>query len=453
MGKRDTEFFRRNFAGKVVLFGSKLDLEDLKMTSKRFAAAPRPRTTERCASPAASEATPAHGLIDGVFVQATAVNNLVRREAIVELGDGSRWLVALTGAAIGSAAALTLTPGGVAVSFLLLCAAAGTAGAIALHGLVALPVVEFCLAGGVAIVGTTVFRLFVTDKDKRLLRRNFEFYLAPAVVDRMANSGKPPRLGGEQRDVTIFFSDLAQFSALSETMSPPDVVDMMNRYLSAMTDVIEAEGGFVDKYVGDAIIAVFGAPLDDARHAEHAVRAALACCERLETLNAESSTTNAPLLAHRIGLNSGRAVVGNIGSKRRFNYTVMGDAVNLASRLERANRFFGTSIVASENTVALAGPTIVWRELDLVRVKGRAEAVRIFEPIALSGGETADRIACAERYREGLSLWRAGDFAAAAGTFARFADVDPPSARFLGRSRTMAQDPPPENWDPVSTLG
>ena len=174
LGKGDTEFFRRNFGGRVVLFGSKLELEDLKMTSKRFASAPRPTTTERCVSAAASEAPPAHGLIDGVFVQATAVNNLVRREAVTELGDGSRWLLALTGAAMGSAAALTLTPAGAAVSFLFLCAAAGAGAAIALFGLVALPVVEFCLAGAVAIVGTTIFRLFVTDKDKRLLLRNLK---------------------------------------------------------------------------------------------------------------------------------------------------------------------------------------------------------------------------------------------------------------------------------------
>ncbi len=453
LGKGDTEFFRRNFAGKVVLFGSKLDLEDLKMTSKRFATAPRPQTTERCVSPAASEAPPAHGLIDGVFVQATAVNNLMRREAITELGDAPRWLFAVAGAAVGSAAAMTLTPAAAAVSFLLLCAAAGAGGAIALYGLVALPVVEICLAGVVAMIGTTIFRLFVTDKDKRLLRHNFEFYLAPAVVERMANSVKPPQLGGETREVTILFSDLVQFSTLSETMSPPDVVDMMNRYLSAMTDVIEAGEGYVDKYVGDAIIAVFGAPLDDPRHAEHAVRAALACCERLEALNAESRVMNGPPLVHRIGLNSGRAVVGNIGSKRRFNYTVMGDAVNLASRLEGANRFFGSSIIASENTVALAGPTIAWRELDIVRVKGRTKAVRIFEPIALSGRETADQTDCAERYGEGLALWRAGDFAAAAAMFARFADADPPSARFLEKSKTMAREPPQENWDPVSTLG
>ena len=380
--KDDTNFFRRNFAGRVVLFGSNLDLEDLKLTSKRFAAAPRPAVTERCVSRALRTTQPARGLIDGVFVQATAVNNLLRREALVELGDGPRWLIAFAGAAIESAAALYLTPVGVGLSLLFLCGAAAALAAIALHFLVAAPVVEVCLAGLTAIIGTTVFRLFVTDRDKRALRRNFELYLAPAVVERIANSDKPPQLGGEQRDVTIFFSDLVTFSTLSETLAPHDVVDLMNRYLTAMTDVIEAEGGLIDKYIGDAILAVFGAPLDDPRHAERAVRAALACCGKLDALNAESRITNAPALAHRIGLNSGPAVVGNIGSKRRFNYTVMGDAVNLASRLEGANRYFGTSLVASEKTVILAKAQFVWRELDVIRVKGRAEAVRIFEPLA-----------------------------------------------------------------------
>ena len=149
-----------------------------------------------------------------MFVQATAVNNLLRREGVAELGDGRRWLVALTGAAIVSLAALTLAPVGVALSFLLLCAAAAAAAAIAMHHLVALPVVEFCLAGFIAIVGTIIFRLFVTDKDKRLLRRNFEFYLAPALIERMASPDKPPQLGGEQREVTIFLADVVQFSTL-----------------------------------------------------------------------------------------------------------------------------------------------------------------------------------------------------------------------------------------------
>jgi adenylate cyclase len=450
--KDDADFFRRNFAGKVVLLGSTLDLEDLKMTSKRFATASQPQTTARCVSNAVSAPPQARRSIDGVFVQATAINNLLRREAIFELGDGARWLLALAAAAVETLAAFTLTPIAVAFSFLLLCLVTVAATAIAFHNLIALPVVEVAIAGFAAIVATTVFRLFVTDKDKRLLRRNFEFYLAPAVIEKMASSNRPPALGGEQRDVSILFSDLVRFSTLSETMSPPDLVALVNRYLSEMTDIIEANGGLIDKYIGDAIVAVFGAPLDDRHHAESAVRAALACCKRLASLNAEGKAANVPALAHRIGVNSGPAIVGNIGSRRRFNYTVIGDSVNLASRLEGANRYFGTSIIASERTFALARASFAWRELDVVRVKGRNEAVRVYEPLALAGQETPDQVARAKSYREGLALWRARDFASAASAFARIAETDKSAAMFMNRAMVFELEPPREDWEPITGL-
>jgi adenylate cyclase len=451
--KGDLEFFRRNFADKVVLFGSKLDLEDLKMTSKRFMTSPRAQTVERCVLDAAAASPAARSSIPGVFVQAAAINNLLRREAIIELSDRARWLFALAGAAIGALAAISFTPVGVAFSFLFLCLVSAAATAIAFQHLIALPLLEVIAAAFAAIVATTVFRLFVADKDKRLLRRTFEFYLAPAVIEKMVRSNKPPALGGEMRDITILFSDLVRFSTLSEKMSPPDLVALMNRYLSEMTDIIETRGGYIDKYIGDAIVAVFGAPSDDPRHAENAVRAALDCCERLDALNAENKAANGPALAHRIGLNSGPAVVGNIGSRRRFNYSVIGDSVNLASRLEGANRHFGTAIVASESTVALTGASFVWRELDMVRVKGRDEPVRIYEPLAVSGQETANQIAGTKSYREGLVQWRAGNFAGAASLFARFAETDPPSAMFMKRAKTQALEPTPENWEPICTLG
>ena len=212
-------------------------------------------------------------------------------------------------------------------------------------------------------------------------------------------------------------------------------------------------GGLIDKYIGDAIVAVFGAPLDDPRHAERAVRAALTCCERLAALNAESKAQSSPALAHRIGINSGRAIVGNVGSRRRFNYTAIGDSVNLASRLEGANRYFGTSIIASEHTVSLARSAFLWRELDVVRVKGRAEPVHIYEPLAVAGRESADEIERAERYREGLELWRAGDFAGAAVAFGRVAEVDRPSAMLVKRADGLTSEPPGVAWEPITTLG
>jgi class 3 adenylate cyclase len=177
-----------------------------------------------------------------------------------------------------------------------------------------------------------------------------------------------------------------------------------------MTDLIEAHGGFVDKYFGDAIVAVFGAPLDDPHHATNAVRAALRCAAALGTLDRVTAALGAAV-RQRIGLNSGAALVGNIGSRRRFNYTVMGDVVNLASRLEGANKLYGTTVLASHTTDVLA----------------RAHA-----------------------YAEGLTRYRARDFAAAAEQFARVAAEDPPSALLLARVRELAREPPGPQWEPVT---
>ena len=168
-------------------------------------------------------------------------------------------------------------------------------------------------------------------------------------------------------------------------MSPPDLVALINTYLSAMSDIIEEHGGFVDKYIGDAIVGVFGAPVEDEDHAAHAVRAALACCGRLAELNATAAAFQGHELRHRIGLNSGDALVGNIGSGRRFNYTVIGDVVNLASRIEGANKYFGTSVLASEATMTLTGAKFSWREIDVVRVIGRVQPLRVYEPLAEAG--------------------------------------------------------------------
>ena len=226
----------------------------------------------------------------------------------------------------------------------------------------------------------------------------------------------------------------------------------MNEYLSAMTDIIEAHGGFVDKYIGDAIVAVFGAPLDDPDHAGNAVRAALQCAARLPELDRVQVAFAGRQVRQRIGLNTGEALVGNIGSHRRFNYTVMGDMVNLASRLESANRFYGTTIMASETTMAASGDAFVWREIDAIRVKGRAGAVTVFEPLAAAGEATPEQEACANAYAEGLARFRARDFVAAAEHFAPAASADPPSALFLQRAKELAQNPPGPDWQPINAL-
>nr|GAJ30883.1 adenylate cyclase 1 [Bradyrhizobium sp. DOA9] len=292
----------------------------------------------------------------------------------------------------------------------------------------------------------------LADRDERFLRKSFALYLAPEVIETMVASGKMPALGGELRNVTMFFSDLSGFSSIAETMTPGELVTLMNEYLSAMTDIIESHGGYVDKYIGDSIVAMFGAPADDPAHARNAVRAALNCHEKLAELNAGHPAFAGHGLSHRIGLNSGEAVVGNIGSRRRFNYTVMSDTVNVASRLEGANKYYGTAIMASETTMAQTGDSFAWRELDAIRVQGRGEPIRVFEPLAETGAESAEQAKVAAAYAEGLACWRAREFAKAAEAFGGVANIDPASARFAKRATVLTENPPPPDWTPVNTL-
>jgi len=451
--KEDKDFFRRHFAGRVVLVGTVLDVEDRKITSKRFATGIEGTRGERCALPVPPAGDRfVRDAISGVYLHATAVNNLIRREATTELGRVAAAVIGIVFALAVAAAALVLAPVAAALVFAgMTLAWTGTATAVFTQAL-ALPLLNPMIAGALALVLTVGYRFMVADKDKRLLRKSFALYLAPAVIEKMMASNTPPALGGESRTITIFFSDVAGFSSFSEKLTPNELVALMNEYLSAMTDIIEEHGGFVDKYIGDAIVGVFGAPLDDPRHAMHAVQAALKCRARLAELNETAAAFKGFKLGQRIGLNSGEALVGNIGSRRRFNYTVMGDAVNLASRLEGANKYFSSTIMASESTKALAGEGFAWRELDAIRVKGRAQPVKIYEPMAEAGQESPAQKAALAAYAEGLARWRARDFGGAMASFAATAAEDPPAAMFLERAKHYAYAPPGPEWEPVNTL-
>jgi adenylate cyclase len=452
--KGDSDFFRRAFADKVVLIATVLDVEDRQVTSKRFATSPENPTGLRCALPAPPPSTVfARDSIPGVYTHATAVNNLIRGDALVELGAIGRGAIAFSFAAITAAATLLL-PLFAAVPAFLAAASLWTFGAVLAftYSPLALPLIEPLLAGVVSLGATTGFRFLVADKSVRFLRKSFAFYLAPSVIEKMVAANKPPALGGETRNVTIFFSDIAGFSSIAEVLAPPELVHFMNEYLSAMTDIIQEQGGFVDKYIGDAIVAVFGAPLDDPNHAENAVSAALRCHDRLLKLNREPAEWQRFTLRQRIGLNSGDALVGNIGSRQRFNYTVMGDTVNVASRLEGANKYFGTTIMAAKSTFDRAATGFAWRELDSIRVQGRDEPVSIYEPLARHGAESPEQNVVAAAYGHALACWRRRDFAAAIAALAPVAAADPPSAILLWRAKKFLTHPPPPDWDDVNTL-
>jgi adenylate cyclase len=280
------------------------------------------------------------------------------------------------------------------------------------------------------------------------IRDAFAQYVAPEVVEELVRQPERLRLGGRRRVITAFFSDLQGFTALSEAMDPADLVALLNLVLGAQSDAIVAEGGIIDKYIGDAVVAIFGAPVARDDHAAASVRAALACQRWMTARNAEAVAEGRAPLRVRIGLNTGEAVVGNMGSAQRFDYTMLGDTVNLAARLEGTNAVYGTSILVGPGTREKVDD-VLFREVDAVRVKGRRQAVTLYEPVAPLEQVTPAQLAAVEAFHAALADWRAGDWAACArGLAPLVAAGDPVAATFQARIDAHGGAPPP-GWDPV----
>lgn len=453
----NTEYFTNHFRDKVVLIGAVLDVEDRKLTSKRFITTPEGiNAPDRCKlppMPGLYRAGLARDTMPGVYVHAAAINNILRRDPLRRLGtlaDNGIGVLLTLAAAVPI---MLLAPlwAGLALLAGALVWAAAAAGAFQ-TGLV-LPLYQPFAASLLTFTALEAYRFVVSDKDKRYLRQAFDLYLPPAVVDRLVSSNAPPTLGGETRELSVLFSDIADFTAISEKLSPQSLVSFLNNYLSIVTGIIESYGGFVDKYIGDAMVAVFGAPLPDSDHARHAVEAALACQARLGDLQGGFGLPGDATVATRFGINSGEMLVGNIGSDRRFNYTVMGDAVNLASRLEDANKLFRTRILISERTRELCGDAIEAREIDTVRVVGREKPVTLFEPITDDDEDERHAGGKLATYKQALTYYRAGRFEKAEAIFATLAAAgDGPAAVFVKRIGVLKSAPFPDDWDGITNL-
>jgi len=297
-----------------------------------------------------------------------------------------------------------------------------------------------------------VYSYATEGRQKQAIRGMFAQYMSEVVISHLLEHPEKLKLGGERRRVTLFFSDLAGFTTLSERLDPEAVVGLLNDYLSRMTDIILEEEGTVDKFEGDAIMAFWGAPLDQEGQAVSACRAALRQAAALEGLNREFAARGLPRLNLRMGLHTGDAIVGNLGSQKRFDYTAIGDSVNLASRLEGLNKFYGTPIMASEATVRECREAVEFRELDWVAVKGRKAPVTVFEVLALKGDLTPEEAAGREKFAQGLRLFRERAFGEAARAFAAVLDhlpEDGPSLMFKDLCGQFQEDPPPDDWDGV----
>jgi adenylate cyclase len=292
-----------------------------------------------------------------------------------------------------------------------------------------------------------------------MITRAFEHYVAPAIVKQMLEDPSKLSLNGEEYDSTIIFTDLEGFSALAERVAPGEVRAHLSRYLTAMTDCLLAEHGTLDRFIGDAILGYFGCPVRDASHPVQACRAALVMQRRMRELNSEWEAAGLPRLRMRMGLNTGRVVAGNMGTDTVFHYTIIGDCVNLASRLESVNKIYGTDMLAGEETRRLAGDEFVWREIDRVKVKGRASAATIYTLVGQIGDSREPDTApfVGEHYAAGLASYRARDWKRASYCFRSALAVDAsdgPSRAMLARCEMYAASPtpPPETWDGVFEL-
>lgn len=241
----------------------------------------------------------------------------------------------------------------------------------------------------VAIIG---FRILTEEANVKYIRQTFSKFVSKDVVDELLKHPDNLALGGSKREITIFFSDVRGFTTISEQLGPEDLVKLLNEYLSAMTDIIIEYKGTIDKYMGDAIMAFWGAPVPLEDHAYYSCVAALAQIEHLKVLQQKWAERNVPVIDIGCGLNSGPAVVGNMGSSHRMEYTCMGDTINLGSRLEGSNKMYGTNIIISEYTYEKVKDRVVARELDLVRVKGKTQPVRIYELIGITNPEDMEKM-------------------------------------------------------------
>ena len=332
------------------------------------------------------------------------------------------------------------------------------------------------IAGPIGAAFTTSFaglfwQVLSGERDKRRIKSMFGAYVSPQLVNRLVDSGEDPKLGGADVEITAYFSDIQSFSIFSERLQPAQLVELMNEYLTACSDVVVEQGGTLDKYIGDAVVVMFGAPVALPDHAFRACIASQLVQQRLAELRqkwAREGDRWPALISKmhtRIGLNTGMAVVGNIGSYTRFNYTMMGDTVNLAARMETGARAYGANTLVTEVTKAAAekrGDRCVFRFLDRILVKGRSQPVEIYEITGLKETLPKSTHDCLGLFAEGMGRYLQQDWDRAIEFFRRAAVFEPlqpedgaetnPSLVYLERCELMKQHPPGADWDGIFVM-
>ncbi len=301
-----------------------------------------------------------------------------------------------------------------------------------------------------------IYRYMTEEKNKRFIRSTFSHFVTKSVVDELLANPEKIKLGGEKKTCTVLFGDVAGFTSIAEQLPPEDLVNLLNEYLTEMTDIVFKYDGMLDKYEGDAIMAVFGAPVERGNHAHNACLTALRMQERLNELRKTWQKQNKPELSTRIGINTGPMVVGNMGSEIRFDYTVMGDTVNLGARLEPANKEYHTKILIGEATYQMAKDDIIVRPLDLLRVKGKNEPVKVYELLATKEtglNEVQQRIV--DLFAKGFENYLKQNWDWAMEYFEQILELkgdDGPARTYMQRCKAYKEHPPADDWDGVYSL-
>lgn len=328
-----------------------------------------------------------------------------------------------------------------------------------------IPIVAPLVGLLVTYTGNVIYKFIVEQKDKKFLKSTFGAYISPDLIDQMYSDKQEPKLGGEAGYHTAFFSDIQSFSSFSEVLKPERMVSLMNEYLTEMTNILLEHKGTLDKYIGDAIVAFYGAPVPLENHEYHACLTALEMEKKLAILRSQwASEGDWPELVHnirhRVGLNTGEMVTGNMGSSMRMNYTMMGDTVNLAARLEPAAKHYGVYLIVAENTQKAVANQFEWRFLDFLRVKGKNKPVKAYELISLKNEMTDDQSQLVQAFNQGMDLYQKQDWTKAKKQFKDASALEEdflmrpttPSAIYINRCDQFKVEPPEKDWDGVFTM-
>lgn len=392
--------------------------------------------------------TPLSPVAPGVLIHAAVLDNLLAGDFLREASTPAV-ILSLLFLGLLAAVAVSLTakawPGGVLA--LLLLPLPWFVGFVAYPAGYWWPIIAGQAATALALAGALLVNYAVEGRQKAFIKGAFKHYLSSAVIERLIEDPSQLQLGGERKELSIFFSDIQKFSTFSEKLDPPTLIALLNDFLSDMTEIILEEGGTLDKYIGDAIVAFWNAPLTQGNHARRAVRTALRCQRKLAGRREELKSRTGVDLFMRIGVNTGEVVVGNMGSRERFDYTVLGDAANLASRLEGANKAFGTYLMVSQSAWEKTGDGFSGRELGKIRVVGRQTPVTVFEPWGEKGESPPPGW---DLFAQALQLCYRGSWPEALDIWEKLED-DPPSRVYAERCRSLIAEPS-GTWDGIWNL-